>query len=187
MTGPLQLPGDPVSPNQASTKHYVDSGLAVKADVIGGVVPSGQLGSGVANSGALPAWRLQLGRVRDQQQCGLDPERSGRHHGAERQPGHHLCGVLGKIRAASRERSDGGNGCDQVFVGLQLVAVALDQPGYSWSEDGKPGGVRGRSSGSEPQYYVYIAGTGTPEAVLVTGELAMATASPGGSSKLKTA
>ena len=39
MTGPLQLPSDPTAPNQASTKHYVDNGLAVKADVIGGVVP----------------------------------------------------------------------------------------------------------------------------------------------------
>jgi trimeric autotransporter adhesin len=41
MTGPLLLPGSPVAPNQASTKQYVDTGLAAKADVIGGVVPSG--------------------------------------------------------------------------------------------------------------------------------------------------
>ena len=51
MTGPLQLPSDPTAPDQASTKHYVDSGLAVKADVIGGVVPTAELGNGTANNG----------------------------------------------------------------------------------------------------------------------------------------
>ena len=85
--------------------------------------------------------------MRDQQQCGFDPECSGGHHGAERQPGHYLCGLLGTIRAAGRQRSDGWNGCDEVFVGFQLVAVAIDQSGYSRSEDGKSGGVRGRSAG----------------------------------------
>ena len=49
MSGPLQLPGDPVAPNQATTKHYVDNGLAAKADVISGIVPVGQLGNGTAN------------------------------------------------------------------------------------------------------------------------------------------
>src|SRR5437879_13093393 len=51
MTGPLQLPGDPTAPNQAADKHYVDTGLAVKANIINGVVPSAQLGNGTANSG----------------------------------------------------------------------------------------------------------------------------------------
>jgi hypothetical protein len=51
MTGPLTLPSDPVAPNQASDRHYVDSGLAVKADLINGAVPAGELGSGVATSG----------------------------------------------------------------------------------------------------------------------------------------
>jgi hypothetical protein len=51
MTGPLTLPSDPVAPNQASDRHYVDSGLAVEADLINGAVPAGELGSGVATSG----------------------------------------------------------------------------------------------------------------------------------------
>ena len=50
MTGPLTLPGDPTAPNQASDKHYVDVGLASKADLIGGLVPTGELGSGSANN-----------------------------------------------------------------------------------------------------------------------------------------
>jgi hypothetical protein len=46
MTGPLTLAGDPTGSSQASTKHYVDTGLSVKANLIGGVVPATQLGSG---------------------------------------------------------------------------------------------------------------------------------------------
>ncbi len=46
MNGPLTLPMDPVAPNQASTKHYVDSALLGKANLVGGMVPPAQLGSG---------------------------------------------------------------------------------------------------------------------------------------------
>jgi hypothetical protein len=50
MTGPLVLPADPAAPNQAADRHYVDTGLAAKADVVNGIVPSGELGAGVASS-----------------------------------------------------------------------------------------------------------------------------------------
>ncbi len=50
MTGPLVLPSDPTAPNQASDRHYVDSGLAVKADLVNGTVPSGELGAGIASA-----------------------------------------------------------------------------------------------------------------------------------------
>jgi hypothetical protein len=50
MTGPLTLPGDPAAPNQAASKHYVDVGFASKADLVGGLVPAGELGSGTANN-----------------------------------------------------------------------------------------------------------------------------------------
>ncbi len=50
MTGPLTLPADPTAPNQAADRHYVDSGLAVKADLVNGTVPPGELGAGVASS-----------------------------------------------------------------------------------------------------------------------------------------
>jgi hypothetical protein len=48
MTGPLNLPSDPVVPEQAATKHYVDGALSSKADVVSGLVPMAQLGSGTA-------------------------------------------------------------------------------------------------------------------------------------------
>ncbi|HET7439655.1 MAG TPA: hypothetical protein VFJ47_00005, partial [Terriglobales bacterium] len=50
MTGPLTLSGDPTAPNQATTRHYVDNGLAAKANLVSGVVPTIQLGVGTAAS-----------------------------------------------------------------------------------------------------------------------------------------
>ncbi|MGB6632141.1 MAG: hypothetical protein WBE52_12955, partial [Terriglobales bacterium] len=50
MTGPLTLPADPAAPNQAADRNYVDDGLAVKADLVNGTVPTGELGAGVASS-----------------------------------------------------------------------------------------------------------------------------------------
>ncbi len=50
MEGPLTLAGDPTAPEQAATRHYVDSGLAAKASLASGVVPPNQLGSGLANA-----------------------------------------------------------------------------------------------------------------------------------------
>ena len=50
MTGPLTLPGLPTAPNQASDRQYVDNGLTAKADLISGVIPAGELGTGVASS-----------------------------------------------------------------------------------------------------------------------------------------
>jgi hypothetical protein len=51
MTGPLTLPADPVAPQQAGNKHYIDLIAAAKADLSGGLVPPGELGSGTANNG----------------------------------------------------------------------------------------------------------------------------------------
>ncbi len=47
MTGPLSLPADPVSPNQAVNRNYVDNGLSAKADLVSGTVPAAELGAGV--------------------------------------------------------------------------------------------------------------------------------------------
>ena len=50
LTGPLTLPGDPAAPNQAADKNYVDNGLLAKANLVGGVVPPAELGTGVPSS-----------------------------------------------------------------------------------------------------------------------------------------
>lgn len=50
MTGPLTLPSDPTAPNQAADRHYVDTGLSVKADLVNGSVPTAELGAGIATA-----------------------------------------------------------------------------------------------------------------------------------------
>jgi hypothetical protein len=50
MTGPLSLSGAPTAPLQATDKAYVDSSVTVKADLVSGLVPTDELGSGVASS-----------------------------------------------------------------------------------------------------------------------------------------
>ncbi len=52
MTGPLTLPANPTAPLQASTKQYVDLNTANKADLVGGVVATAELGAGSANNGS---------------------------------------------------------------------------------------------------------------------------------------
>jgi hypothetical protein len=51
MTGPITLPSNPASSIQAATKQYVDQGFSAKADLISGLVPASELGSGAAGSG----------------------------------------------------------------------------------------------------------------------------------------
>ena len=50
MTGPLTLSGNPTAPLQAAAKQYVDSSVVVKADLVSGLVPTGELGSGAASA-----------------------------------------------------------------------------------------------------------------------------------------
>jgi hypothetical protein len=169
MTGPLQLPGDPVAPNQAATKHYVDSGLAVKADVIGGVVPSGQLGNGSPNNtlclhgdstwGACGA----SGNAVSIQNVPVDPTAP-----ADNQ-------VITYVASAGKYEPRAGSGAT---AGMAAVKYS---PDFNWSQSpstslATPGAVTVNMPAcvagvlaSEPQYYVYVAGTGTAEAVLITG------------------
>jgi hypothetical protein len=49
MTGPLTLSGNPTAPLQSAPKQYVDSSVSVKADLIAGLVPTNELGSGAAS------------------------------------------------------------------------------------------------------------------------------------------
>ena len=50
MTGPLTLPSDPTAPNHAANRHYVDTSFSVKADLVNGIVPTGELGTGIASA-----------------------------------------------------------------------------------------------------------------------------------------
>ncbi len=49
MTGPLTLSGNPTAPLQSAPKQYVDASVTIKADLIAGLVPTNELGSGTAS------------------------------------------------------------------------------------------------------------------------------------------
>jgi hypothetical protein len=49
MTGPLTLSGNPTAPLQAAAKQYVDLTAAAKANLVSGLVPTNELGSGTAS------------------------------------------------------------------------------------------------------------------------------------------
>jgi hypothetical protein len=49
MTGPLTLSGSPTAPLQAAAKQYVDLTAASKANLVSGLVPTNELGSGAAS------------------------------------------------------------------------------------------------------------------------------------------
>ena len=50
MTGPLTLSGNPTAPLQAAAKQYVDATAAAKANLVTGLVPTNELGSGTASA-----------------------------------------------------------------------------------------------------------------------------------------
>jgi hypothetical protein len=169
MTGPLQLPGDPVSPNQAATKHYVDSGLGVKADLIVGVVPTGQLGNGTANNGLClhgdSTWGAcgSSGNAVSIQNVPVDPTAP-----VDNQ-------VITYVASLGKYEPRAGSG---VTAGM---AATKYSPDFNWSQSPStsltsagaktvnlPACVAGVLA-SETAYYVYVAGTGTAEAVLVSG------------------
>jgi len=135
MTGPLTLPANPTAPLQASTKQYVDLSAANKADLVNGMVPANELGSGVANTGSCLHGDSTWGG------CGTGS-------GGGLTPG------MQAIKYATDFNWSEANSADLSSAGAQTVTL-----------NACPSGV----SGSEPQYYIYISGTGTAEAVNVSG------------------
>ncbi len=179
MTGPLTLPGAPTAPNQATTKQYADAGLSNKADLVTGLVPTGELAGGVANNSVCLHGDSSWGA------CGV----SGNAVSIQGVPVATTVPLNNQVLTYSGSLGQytptAGGG---VSAGMQAIKYATD---FAWTQTpsgnlGTPGAVTVTLTacppgvtGTEPQYYVYVAGTGTPEAVLVTGGTCAGSGLPG--------
>ena len=163
MTGPLTLPGNPSAPLQAAPKQYVDAGFTGKADLIAGMVPASEIGAGTATAGA----------------CLLGNGTSAATWGA--------CGGGGGTGNVSTTPAASQNVVQPAgtqFSTNNLANARYVTGSWNWVQTpadnlGTPGsntihlspcplGID-TSNNLNAQYAVYIAGTGTAEAVPVTG------------------
>ena len=179
MTGPLQLPADPSAANQATSKHYVDSGLAVKADLIGGVVPTSELANGTANNSLCLHGDSSWGA------CGASSNAVSIQNVPVDTTAPADNQVITYVASSGKYQPRAGSG---VTAGMATVKYA---PDFNWSQSPSanlttpgaqtvsltacPAGV----TASEPNYYVYLSTTGTAEAVLVTGGTCSGNGQPG--------
>lgn len=163
MTGPITLPGAPAAPMQAATKQYVDTGLTAKADLVSGLVPANELGTGSATTGS----------------CLLGNGASGT-WGA--------CGGGGGTGNLSTTPTASQNITQPMgtqFSTNNLANIRYVTGNWNWAQTPAdnlgtagshtihlspcPQGMDTTSSANGYTYRVYISGIGTPEAVTVTG------------------
>jgi hypothetical protein len=174
MSGPLTLAGDPLAPNQAASRHYVDNALSSKADLVSGIVPNSQLGAGAPDAskclkgdGTWGACGTSSNAISIQ---GIAVSATAPTEGQV--PTYEAATGMYKPKAGG---SGGGSG---LTAGMQAIKYATD---FAWSASATgdlsapgaktvtlnacPAGV----SGGEPDYWVYLSGTGTAEAARIIG------------------
>jgi hypothetical protein len=204
MTGPLTLSGEPTAPLQAAAKEYVDENVTTKADLVSGLVPTSELGSGTASSlncllgngtwgpcgSSANATAIQSVPVASSAptngQVLTYSSSTGQY--APSTPSGAAGGVV-TVPSASQNITQP--------VGTQLSVNDLSGIRYvtatdSWSVS--PGGSLvggtqatvtltpcpvGIDTSGNSMYFVYISGQGTPEAAMVTGGTCTSGASTG--------
>ena len=163
MTGPITLPANPAAPMQASTKQYVDTGMAAKADLVAGLVPASELGTGSATAGS-----CLVGSGTSSGSWGACGGGSG-------------TGNLSTTPAASQNIAQpaGTEFSSNNFANIRYVTA-----NWNWTQTPADNlGTAGShtihlspcplgldtSNNTHAPYAVYVSGTGTPEAATVTG------------------
>jgi hypothetical protein len=164
MTGPITLPGNPAAPLQAATKQYVDTGLGAKADLVTGVVPTNELGTGQATTGA-----CLLGNGTSSGMWGSCGSGGG-------------TGNISTMPVASQNIAQPGG---TQFSVNNLANIRYVTANWNWAQTPVdnlslagshtihlspcPLGLDTTASANFYTYQVYMSGTGTPEALAVTG------------------
>lgn len=152
MTGPLVLSGDPVSSNQAANRHYVDTEVA-----------------GLA--GTLGTKESTLNKDQASGYAGLDASGyvGNSHLGS---------GSTDSSKCLKGDHSWGSCGSGDMGTSIRYVTSDYDWMQSPTSPSSLSAGAnavtvspcpKGVDPTNTSNYYVYIAGTGTPEAALVTG------------------
>jgi hypothetical protein len=204
MTGPLTLSGNPTAPLQAAAKQYVDSSVVVKADLVSGLVPTGELGSGTAsalncllgnetwgpcgssaNATAIQSVPVATGTPANGQVLAYSSS-SGQY--APTTPSGAAGGVVTGPGVSQNIAQPVGT---QLSVN-NLSGIRYVTPGDNWSvspSGSLVGGTQatvtlapcpvGVDASGNSMYFVYISGQGTPEAAMVTGGTCTSGASSG--------
>ena len=159
MTGPITLASDPSGAMQASTKQYVDSSLNAKADLVAGMVPASELGSGQAMAGNCLQGNGTWAPCGSGGSGNLSTNPTASQTIAQPAGTQFATNNLANIRYVTAS-----------WNWLQSPADNLATPGTATIHLSPcPPGMDTNSSANNYTYKVYIAGKGTPEAVAVSG------------------
>ncbi len=206
MTGPLTLSASPTAPLQAAAKQYVDLTAASKANLVSGLVPTNELGSGTASAlncllgngtwgscgssaNATEIQSVAVGSTAPANgQVLTYSSSSGQYSPAT------LSGGTGGVSVSPAASQNIAQPAGTQFSVNNLSGIRYVAPGDNWSQNPSgslsagantvtlnpcPRGLVVAVVGANFYAYVYISGVGTPEAVLITSSTCTQT---GGSS-----